>query len=624
MDYYCNKTEQLKKEIYKKYHSIRAFAKDCGVPHGTIVSALNKGIGGTSFANVVKMCNCLGIDCNEFNPIIVEVEAKRKCQNLDTYGDKICELINDNKTFLGRNGKYVNPDNESFREVINSEIYVDKTLLISETNRRLSTMDKYICVSRPRRFGKSVTANMLAAYYSMGCDSSDVFRNCDISKDSLYRTHLNKYNVIKINIQDFYTRKKNVVELIDYIQDRIICDLKNLYPDLVESTEYLDDVIEDIYSKTKVKFVLIIDEWDCLLRVDGRNTNNLKLYFDFLRYLIKDRAYFALVYLTGILPIKKYGEHSALNMFCEYSMIDAGDFAEFTAFTEPEVMQLCAKYGRDFEEIKSWYDGYYLTGVGHLYSPKSVVESIHRNRCGNYWTQTETYEALKIYIEMDFDGLKESIVRMMAGEKVQIATRRFQNDMTSLSSQEDVLTLLVHLGYLAYDGESSSVTIPNYEILDEYANAIEGAKWDEIVNSIKQSQKLLEHTWEMDCEEVAKAIEKTHMEYTSILQYNDEKTMTGILSIAYYSAINYYTRVYEMPSGKGYADIAFLPRKGVNKPALVVELKYDKAASGAISQIKEKQYAEKLIDYCGDVLLIGINYNKKTKRHDCLIEKINV
>ena len=293
-------------------------------------------------------------------------------------------------------GVYLNPGNDMFCETVRGEIYVDKTELIRETNRRLKTSQKFVCISRPRRFGKSMAAYMLAAYYGKDCDSSELFSSYKIATCDSYEKYLNKYNVIMLNIQDF------------------------------------------------------------------------------IRLLLKDKAYVALAYMTGILPIKKYATHSNLNMFDEYSMIDAGDFQEFVGFTEEEVRALCEQYQVDFDTMQSWYDGYTFPYVPHVYNPKSVVDSIRRKRFGSYWTRTETYEALKIYIDLNYDGLKEDIIEMLTGQRICIYTGRFQNDMITFKSKDDVLTLLVHLGYLAYDSERSEVFIPNTEIRGEFRNAVTG------------------------------------------------------------------------------------------------------------------------------------------------------
>jgi len=519
-------------------------------------------------------------------------------------------------------GIYLNPGNIDFQRAINSEIYVDKSQLIEYTNKKLFTEQQFICVSRPRRFGKSMAANMLTAYYSRGCDSKEMFKNLKISKAGTFKKHLNRYNVIHINMVNFLSESQNMDEMIEFIEEDLIDELKNEYPDIrYPKRQNLIKIIAAIFSQTNIPFIFIIDEWDCIFREHQNDTDAQKKYLDFLRNLLKDQSYVALAYMTGILPIKKYGKHSALNMFTEVSMTDPREYAEFTGFTESEVKQLCDEYKMPFDEIKRWYDGYNLMGVS-AYNPRSVVMSMTGGYFNNYWTSTETYEALRVYIEMNFDGLKDTIIELLAGQKAVIDTTTFSNDMVTFETKDDVLTLLVHLGYLTYDFYTKEVSIPNYEISEQFASTIKVMGWSEVANSLKLSDELLKSTLNCDAEKVAELIDKAHSDNTSILKYNDENSLSCVISLAYYSARKTYTIERELPAGKGFADLVFRPRKNNINPAIIVELKYDKPAEGAIEQIKKKQYADCLKDYSGEILLVGINYNKDTKKHDCVIEKV--
>ncbi len=520
-------------------------------------------------------------------------------------------------------GIYFNPSNEKFAISINSEIYVDKTELIAYTNKVIATEQRFVCVSRPRRFGKSMAANMLAAYYSRKCDSRRLFQEYKISKNEDFQKYINQYDVIMVNIQEFLSRTHNIEKMLERIKQLVIRELKKEYP----AVDYFDDsdliqCMQDIYEETGCPFIFIIDEWDCILREYKQDFQAQKIYLDFLRDLLKDKGYIHLVYMTGILPVKKYGTHSALNMFDEFSMTNPGTLAEFSGFTPDETEYLCMRYGMDYEETKQWYNGYHLGNGLDIYSPRSVVSAMLNRRFDNYWNQTETFEALKIYIEMNFDGLKDTVIAMMAGAKKKIDIRNFMNDMTTFHGYEDVLTLLVHLGYLGYDFEEKDVFIPNSEVMDEYVSAVKAAGWDEIIRSVQASEDLLRATWLMDGQAVAKGIQEAHLE-TSHLQYNDENALSYTINLAYYSARQYYTVVREMPSGKGFADLVFLPRKNhTDKPAMIVELKWNKSAEGAISQIQKKEYGRALDAYQGNILLVGINYEKKSKKHVCRIETL--
>ena len=430
-------------------------------------------------------------------------------------------------------------------------------------------------------------------------------------------------------MQEFHSAANDIEHMLKMLNEYVIFDLKEQYEQVrFRDEKNLVQVMKDIYSYTKHPFVILIDEWDCLFREYQQDQEAQKKYLDFLRFWLKDKEYVALAYMTGILPIKKYGSHSALNMFTEYSMTDPGNLAEYFGFTETEVQELCEKYKMNFEEARAWYNGYHLIShedgcrrVYSMYSPKSVVEAMQKRRFGTYWNQTETYEALKVYIQMNMDGLKDAIVQMLAGSDIRINTGTFSNDMTTFATRDDVLTLLVHLGYLTYDNEKETVEIPNREVSQEYVNAISTMDWTEVIHSVQASRELLEALWQMDSEKVARGIEQAHKE-VSILTYNDENSLSCTINLAFYFAREYYTMIRELPSGKGFADICFIPRKiHMDKPAVVVELKWDKSAEGAIKQIKDKQYTDALQDYHGNLLLVGVDYDKNTKQHSCVIEK---
>ena len=348
-------------------------------------------------------------------------------------------------------GIYLNPNNVAFRKAINSKIYVDKSMLIAYTNENLNSEHEEICVSRPRRFGKSMAANMLVAYYSRGCDSRELFKNLKIAQHPDFEEHLNKYNVIHVNMLDILNRFEPLQDMISHLQKRLIWELKQEYSD-INCFDWNDlvTVMETIFAETGHSFIVIIDEWDCLFREKQNDKQAQKDYLDFLRFWLKDKSYMSLAYMTGILPIKKYGKHSALNMFDEFSMTNAEPIEEFTGFTEDEVRELCQTYDMDFDETKKWYDGYCLNQCS-IYNPKSVVEAMMRRKFDNYWTKTETYESIKTYIVMNYDGLRDTIAQMIAGERKKIDTTTFTNDMVTFQIQDDVLTLLIHLGYLAYD-----------------------------------------------------------------------------------------------------------------------------------------------------------------------------
>lgn len=522
-------------------------------------------------------------------------------------------------------GVYLNPGNDAFQMSVNDDIYIDKSGMIAFVNGRIGKRKRFISVSRPRRFGKSMAAEMLSAYYDRSCDSSTLFQNLEIAKEETFCTHLNAYDVFFLNMQQFLSGAGSADKLVEYLQAEILKELSDVYGEYLSSDETrLSSSLAAIYSKDKRPnkgFIFIIDEWDCIFREAKDAKDAQKAYLDFLKDLFKDRTYVKLAYMTGILPIKKYGTHSALNIFDEFSMITPGKLAKYVGFTESEVRKLCREHKMKFSEAKKWYDGYHFKRVSHMYNPKSIVDAMTEEEFRSYWTSTETYEALQIYIDMDIDGLREAIVSMLSNTSIKIDTGSFQNDMTSFNSKDDVLTLLVHLGYLAYDEKTGSVYIPNEEVRGEFIRAIKNGQRPELIKAIQRSERLLEATIRMDEAEVARIIQEVHSVSTSPNFYNNEQALRSVIQLAYISRLDDYVTIHELPSGTGYADLLFLPRKHTDKPAILIELKWDNSAEGAISQIKDRNYVETIQNYGGDILLVGINYDKQTKEHKCVIEK---
>ncbi len=521
-------------------------------------------------------------------------------------------------------GIYLNPGNDAFQETLNSEIYVDKSGLLAFTNRIMMTEQKYLCVSRPRRFGKSVTAKMLAAYYDRSCDSGHMFDHLSISGDDSYEKYRNRSYVLYLDIAWFRMTDTGAEGIAAVLQREVIGELREAFPGILSDTVVsLPVALARISETIGEKFVIIIDEWDCLFREARYDEKQQEGYINLLRGLFKSapsNRFVKLAYMTGILPIKKYGTQSALNNFNEFTMVNPGVLAEYAGFTEGEVQSLCRRYQMDFEGAQQWYDGYHFRRTGSIYSPRSVVEAMLNREYGSYWTGTETYEALKLYINMDFNGLKDAVVLMLGGGRCRINSQKFQNDMTSIKSRDDVLTLLVHLGYLAYDAQTQEVYIPNREVAGEFENVMEDGGWEHVAGALRESGELLEETWRGDADAVALHLDRIHEMNTSVLSYHNEASLSCVITIAYYSARKDYTLIRELPSGKGFADIAFIPRKHSDRPAMLAELKWDQTAEGALKQIKERNYTGALEDF-GEILLIGISYDRREKKHHCVIER---
>ena len=519
-------------------------------------------------------------------------------------------------------GIYLNPGFNNFNEDKQLINFVDKSMLIATLNKKLNTRDCLICASRPRRFGKTMAANMIAAYYSKGCDSHEVFSDLKISKDASFEENINKYNVIKIDMNGIITRKGDL-SVPQYINKVVVAELRKEFPQIeLTNSLSLADALLNIYAETGEKFIFIIDEYDVMVR-DENYTSELKDYIYLLILLFKSddvNIAIALAYLTGIMPIIRDKSQSGLNNFKEYTMLDAEDMAPFMGFTVDEVKSLADKNNMDFEEIKRWYDGYNLNGV-ELYSPISIITAIEKKRCSDYWTHTGSYEAVSDYIELNLNGIKDDVIKMMAGENIEVDVSGFNNNLKSFKIKEDVFTYLIHLGYLAYDVYSKTCRIPNTEIKSEWGWIIGLSKKYKKVGEITNlSKKLLEATYNLEGEAVAKSLEKSHELLTSNLSYNNEQSMQSAIMLSYFYAYDYYTILPEVTTGKGYADIVMVPFVP-NIPALVIELKKDKVVGGAIEQIKKKDYPSRLRGYVGNTLLVGISYDSKTKKHTCIIER---
>lgn len=536
-------------------------------------------------------------------------------------------------------GIYINKGNEGFRSAINSD-YVDKTGMIKVINKTLNTERRYTCVTRSRRFGKSMAADMLCAYYDKSCDSRQLFEGLAAETIDSFEQHLNKYPVLKLDITNFTTKYKNNSEIISLLQEDVTEELLRVYPDIkLGERDDLMDVLIKIVAVTGEKFICVIDEWDAVLREYERDKKIGDDFILLLRRLFKgdeSKKVFAGVYMTGILPIKKYNTQSALNNFEEYSVVNPGKLAPFFGFTPAEVRKLAEGEDVSMDELETWYDGYQIGKEPSIYNPYSVIRAIANGVCNSYWSSTSAYDNVLTYIKMNFDGLKDDIIKMLAGGRCKVNTTKFQNDLSVINGKDDVFTVLIHLGYLSYDENKSVCYIPNKEVRMEMTNAVEDTGWNRLTDALAASEKLLEDTLEGNEEAVAAGIELAHDSNTSILSYNDENSLACVLTIAYYHAMNDYIIHRELASGKGFADLVFIPRRNVDKPAMVIELKFNKDANTAIDQIHQKNYPAKVAEYIdslpmgkgyeGGLLLVGINYDKngpEGKKHTCIIERIS-
>ena len=519
-------------------------------------------------------------------------------------------------------GIYLNPGNENFKKMIAGDIYVDKTMMIEEISRFIDKGNSYVCVSRPRRFGKTIAGNMLSSYYSKGCDSKELFAPFKISKSPSFGEKLNKYNVIKIDMNSEYQNTADKELTLKRLTREIRKEMTEGFPEVeYEDDDTLANCIQRTYAKTGETFILLIDEYDVFVR-EQVSEDLFNEYLSFLNGLFKSdtlRPAIELAYLTGILPVVRDKIQSKLNNFREYTILDAGKLAEYIGFTSEEVKSLCEENGIDFAECRRWYDGYRQRGY-EIYNPESVVKSIRKKAFGSYWGMTSTYEAISDRIQQNFEGTKDSVIRMLAGENVDVNVTSYLNTMKSFRNKNDIFTYLIHLGYLAYNREDSTCRIPNGEVRQEWFNAIENDEEYRVTDRIiKDSKQLLEETLKGNETAVSEALDRSHIHVTSNRSYNNEDALASAIYLAYIYALNRYTVVKEMTAGKGFADVVFMPFIE-GDTAMIVELKRNDTVESAISQIKDREYPEALAGYSGSVLLVGISYDEKTKEHSCKIE----
>ena len=520
-------------------------------------------------------------------------------------------------------GIYLNPNNVGFKKALSAKIYVDKTMLISELNKFIDEGNQYICVSRPRRFGKTIATNMLCAYYSKGCDSREMFSKLKISKAKNYEQYLNKLNFISIDVASEYQNAPVKDELLKDLQDRIRREFKAQFPKIkFRNNETLANCMLEVYAATGETFVIILDEYDCLVR-NNFGTNLFADYLEFLNGLFKSntlRPAISLAYITGILPVVRDRVQSKLNNFEEYTILNAYELAEFVGFTEQEVKPLCKKYKVDFAKCKKEYDGYAQNGY-EIYNPESVVKCMLKGEFGNFWGKTSTYAVITDRLKHNYKGAKDDVIKMIAGEEVKVDVGMYLNTMTDFTVKDDVFTYLIHLGYLAYNKDKETCRIPNREVRKEWYRAVAAmpdySKTDEI---IKASEELLEQTIQKNSAAVAAALDETHIHVTSNRNYNNENALASAVYIAFVHALNFYNCFKELTTGKGFADLVYVPvEKDPEHPALIFELKHNKSTGKALQQIQSKQYFEALDKYKGNLLFIAINYDADTKKHECEI-----
>jgi len=529
-------------------------------------------------------------------------------------------IVNSKESFM-----FVNVDNRLFQRVRNSE-YVDKSELIALTNNVIDTEEQFICVTRPRRFGKSVTVKMLNAYYSKGCDSKALFSDLKIASSPDFEKHLNQHDVIYLDMTEFADNKDNGNMYLENLDTDVVSELKDTYPECFDKDK--DYSLPEAIFCLKKRFIFIIDEWDFVFREYPNNANLHKNFIDLLRALFKGvgENFVELVYMTGILPIARYNTQSALNNFNEYTILKSSNYSQYYGFTENEVKTLCEKYQLDFETAKFWYNGYKV-GEYEIYNPNSIKKLITRREFQSYWSYTSAYGIVTEAINQNFEGLKDDIIRLCSGSTISISRPEIKSFNTAdlkFKNKVAIYIYLVHLGYLGYDDADATIYVPNEETRVELLNSVKENHWPKFESALKLSEQVVAATYNKDSETVATLLSKFHEGKVPALEYNNESALRYVVLMAYLATErDYMAPLNEFPTGKGFADIVYLPMSAnaKDKPAIIIELKKDASAKIALEQIKERDYVSRVKEYTDNILLIGINYDSKNKQHSCVIEE---
>ena len=507
---------------------------------------------------------------------------------------------------------------KQFKMDIASEPYVDKSLLIDKLNSFIRTRNRFICITRPRRFGKTMNATMLGAYYTQGYDAHDLFKNLKIAQTTSYEKHINKHHVFYIDFSRMPDYCDSYRTYIDSIMKTIKEDLMNIYPKLSEKSY---DYLYQMFLDTNDSFIFIMDEWDSIFYKDFMQEKDKKAYLEFLKGLLKDQPYVELAYMTGVLPIAKYSGGSELNMFKEYNFMNDRIYEDYFGFDEEEIIELTKKYTKpSFETLKKWYDGYYKSDGSSLFNPRSVSSALIDGICLNYWTETRPMNEIAEYIEHNVDAVREDIVKMVAGIPIEVELEGYGAEQLRLDSRDEILSAMVVFGFLSY--HDGFLRIPNHELMEKFQTVLKRSSMGGVADIVNNSKNVLDATIELDAKRVAQYIEEAHDREIPFLQYNNENSLSCVITLCYLYARNYYEVTREDKSGKGFVDYLFTPKKK-GYPAIILELKYNKTAQEAIDQIKRKNYVDRVRNF-KEILYVGINYSidaDEHKHHDCIIEK---
>ncbi len=543
-------------------------------------------------------------------------------------------------------GYYLNNQtaHDLYGSEVDSQYFVDKSLFLRDLFPLVKAGNKHICITRPRRFGKSVMATMVGAFFCKGVRSSSIFDSLKIAEkpendknEYDYQKFMNQYNVIYINFIDTANNAHSYDEFISSVKEVLQEDLREEFADVrFRKNGTVTQDLTAVFEQKGEKFILVLDEWDCIFHKTYTTDDDRRSFISWLAALTKDKAYVALSYMTGVLPIAKYSSGSTLNNFQEYTMATDDLYSEYFGFTEAEVDELYSRYEKSHsnrkisrEDLKEWYDGYYTPSTKRMYNPRSVVEALTRNCIRNYWTRTGTYDEISVYIKNDIDEVKKDIALMIAGEPVSANIDEFSATSMSLNTKNEIFSAMVVYGFLNY--ENGKVRIPNRELMDEFTKTIRDRNDLGYISRLTvESERMLLATQRGDTKTMAEILEYAHNTETPLLDYNNETELTAIVNLVYLSARDKYFVEREDRAGKGYVDVIFYP-VNPEDDGIILELKVNSTPEKALQQIKDKEYVTRFKGKLADkklrtsrVRLVGIGYSKKTKKHRCKVEVVEL
>ena len=520
-----------------------------------------------------------------------------------------------------------------------SPYFVDKTLMLSELFPYVSAGNRHICITRPRRFGKTIMANMISSFFQKASDSSDVFDSLTISQVDDYRRYKNQYNVIRIDFSKMPRNCDSYTQYIERIEALLIEDVKEAFPQVkINEADAVGDILESVFVQCGEKFIFVLDEWDFIFHRVFINEIDKEKYVAFLSNLLKDRPYVVLSYMTGILPIAKYSSGSELNMFAEFTMVNSPMFGEYFGFTDDEVDDLYRRYivecDRQHKEksvtrkgLRDWYNGYYTKSGERVYNPRSVVFALQFNNLANYWTSSGPYDEIYYYIRNNISDVRDDLALMISGESVTAKIQEYAATSMNLSTRDEIYSAMVVYGFLSY--LNGKVCIPNRELMEKFDELlVKNESLGYVYRLAKESEKMLKATLAGDTLTMERILEFAHNTEVPLLSYNHETELSAIVNLVYLAARDSYRVEREDKAGTGYVDFIFYPYD-TTADCIILELKVDHTPDEAIAQIIDKKYALKFMPklagqkiYTGRILAVGIGYWKESKKHSCKVEEI--